>query len=299
MKPDRPHRHQRTRRTFLSASVLGLASAHAPAWTNADELWSRHGRRRVTPLCSLPPENYQHEARTPSLIVRSLPAIEQLSTQAVNHSIEILREYSQSLEQLDTVLASVNSPSTRDILAANQAKLDRRLMMQQLMRDAQRPQSKLMQLATRELTIAHCQLSDVALLIEPSGIWHLSLRGDQNFLREDQNRVRNVDLQIKRNAFHVRIRLLRSIRSGGENLTPEVANETRQAQAGKLAFVKIHVPEFWVQREAPQFITRMGQHPLIQDHYDDIDQAEFEFFVKLDPLTGSGEGVVTPWQREP
>lgn len=266
----------------------------------SDDLLSlRKAKRRVTPLCCLPAADYQYGPRSPSVLVRSLPAVEQLSTENVNETIAILQEYSRSIAALHQTLdADVEMPA-EELLQRSDLAMRRRLQLQELLQRARSPRAKWIQLAAREITVAHCSLSDITLQIEPSGVWQLSLRGDQNYRSEDRQRARNVDLQIKRNAFKVKVRLLRSSRSGGESLTPAVTQDATIDQAGKMVLAEIDLPEFWVQREAPQYLVRTGQNPLIASHFDEIDQAEFEFFVKLDPLTGSGEGVVAPWQREP
>ena len=265
----------------------------------ADDLLSlRKARRRITPLCSVPNADYQHGARTPSVLVRSLPAVPQLSAEEVKLALDIVTEQSRSVTAITTEQVAQNPLSLEELLLRSNTAIDRRLQSHEVMRRAIQPKAKLMQLSRKQITIAHSALSDVALLIEPTGVWHLSLQGDQNFRRDDRNDARNDELQFKRNAFNVTMRLLRSSRSGGESLTPTVGGESGFDQSGKLVYAEIKIPEFWVQREAPQLITRMGHHPLIALHYDDIDQVEYEFFVRLDALTGSGEGVVQPWQPE-
>jgi len=265
----------------------------------ADDLLSlRKARRRVTPLCSVPNADYQHGARTPSVVVRSLPAVPQLSAEEVKLALDVVTEQSRSATALTAAQTEQSPLSIEELLMRSNAAIERRFQSHDVMHHAMQPKAKLMQLATRQITIAHCGLSDVALLIEPTGVWHLSLRGDQNFQRDDRRNERNDELQLKRNAFNLTMRLLRSSRSGGENLTPTVGGEANFDQSGKLAYAEITIPEFWVQREAPQLITRMGHHPVIASHYDAIDQVEYEFFVRLDSLTGSGEGVVQPWQPE-
>ncbi len=259
----------------------------------ADDLLSlRKARRRITPLCSVPNADYQQGARTPSILVRSLPAIPQLSPDDVQLALDIVAEQTRSAAAL--TLPTAENRTIDQILLRSDAAIERRIQSQEVLRRATTPKAKLMQLAIRDVQIAHCSLSDVALLIEPSGAWHLSLRGDQNFARTDRRDGRNDELHLKRNAFNVTMRLLRSSRSGGENLTPTVGGESGFDQSGKLAYAEIKIPEFWVQREAPQLITRTGNHAMIACHYDDIDQVEYEFFVRLDSLTGSGEGVVQP-----
>lgn len=265
----------------------------------ADDLLSlRKARRRVTPLCSVPNADYQHGARTPSVLIRSLPAIPQLSVDDVKLALEIVSDQTRGISALTGPLSEKNTMDIEQILMRSDAAIDRRLRSQEVMRSATTPKAKLMQLAVRDVQIAHCSISDVALLIEPSGAWNLSLRGDQNYLRSDRRDIRNDEIHIKRNAFSVTMRLLRSSRSGGESLTPTVGEESSFDQAGKLAYAEIMIPDFWVQREAPQLITRVGHNSMIARHYDDIDQVEYEFFVRLDPLTGSGQGVVQPQRAD-
>jgi hypothetical protein len=221
-----------------------------------------------------------------------------LSADDVKLALEIVSEQSRSVAALTSPLSEKNTLDMQQILMRSDAAIDRRLQSQEVLRRAMQPKAKLMQLAIRDVQIAHCSLSDVAFLIEPSGVWHLSLRGDQNFTRDDRRNQRNDELHIKRNAFNVTVRLLRSSRSSGENLTPTVGGESNFDQAGKLAYTEIRIPEFWVQREAPMLITRTGHNSMIACHYDDIDQVEYEFFIRLDSLTGSGDGVVQPLQPE-
>lgn len=289
------------RRGFvILVTATGTWLAHC-AVTLADDLLSlRKARRRITPLCSVPNADYQHGARTPSVLIRSQPAIPQLSAEDVKLALDIITEQGRSGAALIAATSDLNSTSSGldidQIMLRSNAAIMRRVESEEIMRRATTPKAKLMQLATRDVQLAHCSISDVALLIEPSGAWHLSLRGDQNFLRGDRRNVRNDELHIKRNAFNVTMRLLRSSRSGGENLTPIVGGESSFDQAGKLTYTEIKIPEFWVQREAPQLITRRGHDAMIACHFDDIDQVEYEFFVRLDSLTGSGEGVVQPLQ---
>ena len=170
---------------------------------------------------------------------------------------------------------------------------------QALVERASRPRAKLFQIARNSITIEHCSISDIALQIEPSGKWLLRLRGDQNPIEKTEELIRNKDIHIRRNAFRVQVRLLTTARSNGENRTPLVEKQPLIDQAGKLALVSFDVEEFWVQREAPMYIAKDGYEHGIVNSFADIDQAEFEFFVRLDPLTGSGKGVVQPWHREP
>lgn len=293
------HKSKHNRRNFMvavSASAAWLANC-VLVWAD-DWLSIRKSRRRVTPACSIPTADYQYGARSPSVIVRSLPALPQRSQEDVDRVLEVIELIGKSESALDIAKLNPGALPIDELLRRSDLAVERRLQSQRWGADAQRPKAKLIQLPQRELTMAHCRISDVALLIEPCGTWHLSLRADQNYLRDDNLRQRNLDLQLKRNAFHLEIRLLQSVRAAGENLTPRAGDEGSFDQAGKLSFATIQVPDFWVQREAPKFITRMGQHHMIENHFDDIDQGEFEFYVRFDSLTGSGHGVVQPWERE-
>ncbi len=292
---DSPNQTNR-RRFVILITAAGAWIADGVLVLADDFLSLRRAKRRVTPLCSVPNSDYQYGARTPSVLIRSLPAVPQLSVDDVTQALDVITEQSRSIAALTKPLVENKDLGIEEILLRSDAAIDRRLQSTEVMRLAVQPKAKLMQLATREIPIAHCSISDLTLLIEPSGVWHLSLRGDQNFRREDRRNERNDELHIKRNAFNVTMRLLRSSRSGGESLTPIVGGESSFDQAGKLVYAEIKVPPFWVQREAPQLLTLNGHDPMIAFHYDDIDQVEYEFFVQLDALTGSGEGVVQPWQ---
>jgi len=61
--------------------------------------------------------------------------------------------------------------------------------------------------------------------------------------------------------------------------------------------VQLQVPRISVQRESSELYTFHGNDPKIAQHFDRIAGAEFQFYALLDPLTGSGQGVVMPWQH--
>jgi len=238
----------------------------------------RTGRHRVEPLCSVPYEDYQYRARTPSLVVRSLSAVPHHSFEAANKKITQIRQSAIIAEKI---------PGQPEILPP-MVPVDVSL----------RPESKLLQLANRSLEIAHCEMSDIALKVQPNGSWFLTLRADQNRISKNDELTRSDDIQIKRNAFQLKIRLLDSAHRHQEIVGPGINRQLMGAQSGKVAVAHILVPEFWVQREAPQMVSLSGFDPMIASSFDDIDEAEFEFYVVLDPLTGSGKGVVLPWQRK-
>jgi hypothetical protein len=291
--------HDQNRRSFLLALSTSLAWLSHVASSLADDLLSiRKARRRVAPLCSIPPADYQWGARSPSKIVRSLPAVPQYDLEHLEDLTAIIKEQSAITGAIAPNLAHQHLYSPEELQWRSEQVLERRLAAKEVLNEAVRPKAKLFQLPRKEIVIAHCMVSDVTLLVEAGGQWHLSLRGDQNYYVNDLPEQRNVELHMRRNAFNVTFRLLRSSRRTGENITPLVGEEPSFDQAGKLAYVEICVPEFWVQREAPQIVLKAGQSAMIAQFFDDLDQAEFEFFIRLDSLTGSGEGVVQPWQPE-
>jgi hypothetical protein len=54
-----------------------------------------------------------------------------------------------------------------------------------------------------------------------------------------------------------------------------------------------------LQRSYLRFSSQVFQHgndPKIAQHFEQIQGAEFQFHALLDPLAGSGQGVVMPWQ---
>lgn len=259
------------------ASVCGFCSVTEQSQA-VDPILLRSGRHRIEPLCSVPREDYQYGSRTQSLVVRSLAAAPHYSFETTEHKITILKQLASAVGS-NTDAASVMPPINLNDVTV-------------------RPDSKLLQLANRTLEIAHCEISDLALKVEPSGFWYLSLRADQNRVSKKDEQTRSDEIHIKRNAFRLNVRLLSSEHRHQENVAPEINQQVIAAQSGKIAVAHLVVSEFWVQREAPNMVSRKGFDPMIAQHLDEIDEAEFEFFVLLDPLTGSGKGVVLPWQRK-
>ncbi len=257
------------------AGVCGFCAATEPSQAG-DPILIRSGRYRVEPLCSVPHEDYQYGARTPSLVVRSLVAVP-------HYSFETTVQKITALKQLATEVDAGASPLA--VMPPND-------------NGSVRPESKLLQLANRTLEIAHCEISDIALKVEPNGSWYLSLRADQNRISKLDEQTRSDEIHIKRNAFRLNIRLLDSSHRHQEIVGPEINQQWIGAQSGKIAVAHLVIPEFWVQREAPNMVSLRGFDPMVAQHFNEIDEAEFEFFVLLDPLTGSGKGVVLPWQRK-
>ena len=298
MIPTAPGRNGR--RAFLFTGAAWLLSGMTVA-VAVDPRLLRRGAHRVQPLCSLPEADYQHGARSPSAIVRSQLAIPLTRPELISQAIAAIRDALPSTaSRTPAVIPTVpciNNPAVGDVTLLQQ--LAMRDYSQSLINAATIPQAKLILLGQRELAVLHCEISDVALLVEANGAWHMSFRADQNPRSRRNDQVRNLELHIKRNAFHVNVRLLHSSRPGGEAISATQLTGNPIDQAGKLAVAQLKLDDFWVEREAPEFILREGFEPGIARHFEYIDQAEVEFFVRLDPLTGNGRGVVDPWQREP
>lgn len=274
------------RRRFLTLLAAGVVCHWNARWLQADErTLVRKGMRRVQPLCSVPPANYQHGARSISETVLSQAAL------------PIIR-----LDNLEGLFASIRSQADGQALPREPVVglgLDQRQQLSSAISQEISPKAKVMQLAQRAIVIHHCEISDLALMIEPDGTWQFSLRGVQNPVPREGERTRNRELHLKRNAFHVQIRLLRTTQGNTESLVPRALADQVIDRSGKLALAHLEIDEFWVQREAPEYVVRRGNCRMIEYYFDVIDQAEFEFFVRYDALTGSGEGVVPNWQREP
>ena len=276
MSKDQPKRTKHRVMAWL-AGVCGFCAVSEQSQA-VDPILLRSGRHRIEPLCSVPREDYQFGSRTQSLVVRSLAAAPHYSSETTEQKIAAFKRLA-SASDLSATPSLVMPPIN-------------------LIDPTVRPDSKLLQLANQTLEIAHCEMSDIALKVEPNGFWYLSLRADQNRVSKKDEQTRSDDIQIKRNAFRLNVRLLSSAHRHQENIAPEINQQIIGAQSGKIAVAHLVVPEFWVQREAPNMVSRKGFDPMIAQHFDEIDEAEFEFFVLLDPLTGSGKGVVLPWQRK-
>jgi hypothetical protein len=93
--------HQAERRWFLLSSAAWLASGITVALADDPRLL-RRGAHRVKPLCSLPPADYQHGARSPSVIMRSQLAIPLIQPELVTQAVAAIR---------DSVPPVTNSPA--------------------------------------------------------------------------------------------------------------------------------------------------------------------------------------------
>ncbi len=219
----------------------------------------RRGVHRVKPLCSLPPADYQHGARSPSTIVRSQLAIPLTRPELVTQAIAAIRDTVPSETAVPEFVPRVPRMDASDVAGYPYFRqLVMRDQVQSAINAVSIPQAKLILLNERELSMMHCEISDVVVFVEATGMWHVSLRADQNPTSRRNDQERNLELQIKRNAFHVEIRLLHSSRGPGEAQSMVMLPPSAINQAGKLVVAQLQIDEFWVEREAPAFIKRQG-----------------------------------------
>lgn len=272
-----------SRRKFMLFGTIGLGGVLSVGTLQAGDLfpWQK-AKRRIKPVCSVPKADYQFQARSPSIVIRSLPAVEQTKGDRIESLLALIKASRSDKKMIEDGLTG---DALKDAKEKREKETNKALAL------AVDPKAKVLQLGTQQLKLAQFQLSDVTLLIEPSGKWQLSLRGDHSQRGAGQPKSIEVDPGLLRNAFNLRIRLLRSARNVRENLTTR-PDDLNFAQASNLALGEIEVPEFWVQRSAPKFVNLSGESEFIETHFKEINQAEFEFHVRLDPLTGKGTGVI-------
>lgn len=261
-------------RMFMRVLAAGATIAFVVSSLRADDLFGlRKGRRRIQPKCSVPPADYQFGAQSTTVTGRTLPAVEVYSSQNV----------SDALNEIKAISATPGKAQERPWALLRVA-------------DAGKPVAKMLQMDRSRLTIEHCQISDVAIRIEPSGMWQVSLRADQNYVLDHEAETRNVELHMKRNRFHTKILLTQPL-AGVSHRTRIAGTPTADAEPKRIVLSVIELPPYWVQREAATSVVETGYDPAIARHFQEISQAEIEFYVDLDSLTGSGEGVISDWQE--
>lgn len=202
----------------------------------------------------LPYAHYQHQARSPSTIVGSLP-------------IQIIN-------------ATSTEQRIREALSGGQ-----------MIEAAQHYQRKRLRPSRSQLRVDHCRVSDIVVDIDNRGYWWATFLAEQNFpLEPEQGRRFRQRIHLKRNEFEVKIRLL----SSGKASSREISNSdilSREPDAGRLIVAKIEPSKFWVQRERPRHMQYSGHCSQIFYDFDLITAAEFEFSYRLDPLSDAGETV--------
>lgn len=137
------------------------------------------------------------------------------------------------------------------------------------------------------LTIDHCTISRISVLVQQNGDWTLSLRADQNPVALDPPLVdRQVNSaepaalftdHLRRNVFVVNLRA-----SAFQGL-PE-----QGSLIGRQVVVPLAVPPFWVQRATPEYKVIHGNEPQLAAMFDKIDRVELDFSYQLEQIEPAG-----------
>ena len=280
---------RRVGRRLAKSCVLGslwcLSTAQA-----IDPLTYFSGRHRIGPACNVPPGQYQYLPRTPSVSSGSLPALPRHSLESMERAIQAAK------------IPLAQSPLAQSPLA--QSPIAQSPIAQSPMENPYTAASPLvssdsttLQTAAPFLEVAHCRIRDASIAVDPLGNWTISFKAEQNPLLDRDAMIRNVDLQLKRNLLVMDVRLT----DAAVSRTGTMLSVTRSLPAienhRSTGLVQLQVPRISIQRESSEFYTFQGNDPKIAQHFERIAGAEFQFYALLDPLTGSGQGVVMPWQH--
>lgn len=147
---------------------------------------------------------------------------------------------------------------------------------------------KLFQLDRAELTIDHCSVSQVALVVHERGVWTLSLRADQNRVVDTSapgsviaaattspngpiTAGAGARPHLKRNEFHVRLRCL-----GAFAETPPDG----VASVGKPILAVLEPDAFQVESGQPKWVRVPGESRELRRYFAQVDRVEFEFFYR-------------------
>ncbi len=152
-----------------------------------------------------------------------------------------------------------------------------------------RERVKYFQLSQRVVTLDHCSLSRVVLVLHESGQWTLSMQADQNpwmtgpnnevtgpvqpgpsvsAVRSPAPELEKQTAGLKRNLFTVRVRCLGDY--------PVLESQPALAP-GKPVLVELAPDPFWVQRGCPFDFWKKESAPALSNYFDLIDRVEVEF----------------------
>ena len=136
-------------------------------------------------------------------------------------------------------------------------------------------QAKVYQLERPTLAVDHCSISAVAVVLQDDGQWTLSLRADQNPVREETAAAAGPAGQTQtshllRNEFHVDIRCYGAMAIPG--------GDQADRGVGKPVLCVLHPEGFWVQRGQPRHLRTGGRSESLREYFRLIDRAEVEFF---------------------
>ncbi|MFO0899243.1 MAG: hypothetical protein U0836_17605 [Pirellulales bacterium] len=147
--------------------------------------------------------------------------------------------------------------------------------------DAAVPETKarVFSLSRASLAVDHCRITQVAVLLEESGIWTLSLKAEQNpgvppngiVLSGDarEGPDQQFTLHLKRNQFVVRVRAYGNF---------PLAEELRDDSPGKPVMFSLEPRAFWVQRGEPYNLVERAYCPALKAYYPNVERLEVEFY---------------------
>lgn len=194
-----------------------------------------------------------------------------VGTKAERDEASVLRSSSERQEV--EILPPAARPATAPVQASRRVRQAEVTSALPRAADAGRKRTiKLYQLEQAELAIDQCAISDVALQLDNTGHWVLSLRGDQNRRVEPPaEAVFNPWAHIKRNEFVLQLRCLGAFRNEPQEVAP---------RAGRPVLAVIEVQPFWVENGQPRYLRIPGYQPEIATYFPLIDRVELEFFYR-------------------
>lgn len=126
---------------------------------------------------------------------------------------------------------------------------------------------KLFQWNQHKIAIDHCQISDMAVVIDKeSSSWKINLNAAQNL---DVGRLRP-NLPVKRNRFRVQLSFQGSLDEGARL-------DAQNHQTGRPILGTVDVPPFWVERGQTTLIVDAGLAAFIKTQFELIDRVEIKF----------------------
>jgi hypothetical protein len=266
-------------------SLVAAAPLAADEWH-----WVYRNRTRPECLTGIPPSNYPYPARSVPVMAISRSGV--LLRKSTSVAEAKLRE-NEANTPLQTMIpiprASEELPPARATAATAPPSLIQPAARTQplgmpiapscaapwdllLLQPGRLSVVDLYQLDQVGLAIDHCAITQVALQLHDDGRWVLSLRADQNRRpAEGAPVVYNPFLHIKRNQFVVRLRCLGAAR------TPPL---TGDLAAGRPVLADLGPVSFWVENGQPLPVRTGDSSPWVQEHFEDIDRIEIEFFYR-------------------
>lgn len=227
-------------------SVTGLA-------VSAAGVTKQH--RRARSLYGIPSRDYQHGSVNPTIAAISMTA-----------ELVEARTITQTVTVPPLVVTPRNFPA--QVIEPKQ-------VIEETITD--RAAYRYFQLPAPVLRIDHCEISQVALVIDADGHWTLSLRADQNrqfnggygerFVTDTRTGNPKQTSHIKRNRFHVKLRCF--VNFSEPTLIPP--------PLGKPVVAELCPPPFWVQRDEPYSLKVGNVDKALAQYFDRLDRIEVVF----------------------